>query len=327
LIIGVIAIVLSNYRRRAICAGIAFPVVLITAYFIYSSHLTYKIAGTRLFPISMGWQFANNALYMFEYTDPVKFPDPDTRKIDNMTKNFYSRLPRYFYDTLAVYAGDYFMLDSTSPLPIYAARKFKTTTDSFVVIACEKSAPAYCRYGLYQISHNPAAYFWQYILPNAKRYFFLPLGNPSSYNQDQDKIDSLVQSWFHFKTPKITCLTPTLQSVLLSVFPTLFLLINLYWLATLIGPFIGKHLLQWPSTPQAKIMLKVSTILLIVNFLITIISMTATFRNQAFIFMIGVPFSLLLIELMDKQNARQKEVKQTLKDNNSLILIKENSEC
>jgi hypothetical protein len=283
------------------------------------------MSGIRQFPIALGWQLANNALYMFEYADPVKFSDPDTRKIDNMTKNFYSRLPRYFNDTLAAYAGDYFMIDSSSPLPIYTTRKFKTTTDSSVIIASEKSAATFSRYGLYQIKHNPAAYFWQYILPNAKRYFWLPIGNLSLYNQGHDKIDLLTQQWFHFKAQKITCLSPNLQGVLFSLFPTLFLLINLFWLGCAMASFIGKNVLEWPPAPQTKLMLKISVIFLVVNFITTIVTITANFRNQGFTLMLGVPFSLLLIELMDKQNVQKTEIKQSLKDNNSLILIKERS--
>jgi len=302
-IISAIAFSLSSQRLPLKIIGISLPILLILPFVFFTRNAALKITGEKQYALSTGWQLANNALYMFEYTDSVRFATAELREIDNLTRNFYNSAPRNVYEQLGSYPGNYFVQDSLSPLNTYVRQRYKNDGDSGGLLAFSKASSLFRKYGSYQISHNPAAYFWEYILPNSWHYLLPHLEILRIYNQGQEKIDLLIQNWFHYKTDKLNVASTQLQGILVSIFPVLFFIINIFLSVS------GVWLLAKKEFKRSSMKFKNSTVLTfslwIINLLGSIISGAIVLRHQLLPLIIFLSFSLLLVDFIDEKRMQE----------------------
>lgn len=319
--ISIIAFLLSRQRIWVKLTGIMSPFVLIIPFILLTRNEAYKLTGTKQFSLSAGWQLANNAIYIFEYTDSVHFNSIQSQEIDKRVRNFYNWAPRNVYEQLSSYPGDYFIRDSASPLKQYFFSHYKISSDSGKTISYGKASSIFRNYGSYQIEHNPAAYFWEFMLPNTKHYFLPHLERLKIYTQGQEHMDTMMQKWFAYKDTKITAFSTSLQGILLFVFPVFFLAINIFLLGS------GAWLLAKRKFQQAGVEFNRSIIMtgsfLLINFSFSVLVAIIIFRQQIFPMIVGFTISLLLIELMEEKAIQSNGIEKgtiTKKEDTRLIV-------
>ena len=315
-IVSVIAFSLSKRRLPVKLTGIGLPFLLILLFAFFTRNAAYKLTGTRQYSFSAGWQLANNALYMFEYTDSVKFSLAELREIDARARSFYSSASRNVYEELGSFSDNYFLQDTLSPLNLYLLRHYRNSGDSGKLIAYGKASAIFKNYGIYQIQHNSAAYFWEFMLPNVKNYFFPSLGNLKSYNQSQAKMDPITKQWFDYKVDKLADNPKSLQHILLAIFPVLFLLTNILFIGSLLWLLVKKQFQTEGLSFKHSIILLF--IILAINFIGSSATSIIVIKNQLLVMVILFSFSLLLVELTDKKEP-QKESRNA--DSNKLNVI------
>jgi hypothetical protein len=283
-----------------------FGTLALVVYFNFSKKEALKMTGESLFPISLGWQLANNSLYMFQYNEHFgKSASAQNKDIDQLADVFYFSVPPDFYNQLEGYAGDYFILDSKSPLNKFLLTHYNPSTDSLYIVSYARASVIYSQYGWHQISHNPAAYFWQYVIPNTKRYLAPPAADFNPYSENEKQIDSLSKKWFQIETIRNVGKFHSIPNFALSVNSILFLFLNIYFVGVSLWILFGSKLFD--PVPKLRKPLMVTSILLIINFIYSIFFSSITLKTQSFILLISIPFSLLLFELKDKKNVQAKQ--------------------
>lgn len=298
-LISILTFVLSRYNMRSKIAGILFPFILIIPFIIHTRNETYKITGTKQFSLFTGWQLANNALYMFEYTDSARNLSPQAQEVDKLARQFYSARDSSFHRSLNYYVGNFFIRENYAPLKRYMNKHYKISDDETAIIAWGKSSVIFTEYGNSLIKRNLRAYIWEYMLPNARNYFLPPLEKLEIYNLGLSRVDPIAKFWFHYESERVSSISKTLQGTILSVFPALFLGLNTYLLATFLAIWLFEKY-RFLSTDMVKSALIVVSFW-ILNFLFCVSATIIVFRYEFLPMIICLTFSLLSTEWFDKK--------------------------
>jgi hypothetical protein len=275
-------------------AGIMLPVLLIAWFVRFTILKNYEVTGQKQFSIFSGWQLANNALYMFPYTDAYRLQAPEqTRYLHEMTKNYFASLPpEQWHQSPA--DGAYYLRHKAAPLKSYLELLEKKYRFADNIQAWGVVAPTYGTYGKFLIMKYPAAFVQYYIMPNAFTYFFPPLEKLKRYNLGTNEVNPIAVQWFRYPKPVIKVASMDLQGKVLAIFPVLFLLINmalggaLVWLMVNDGlPLVPKHM---------KIALMLICCLLLANFSFSVFASPVMFRYQVLPMIIMLAFGLIIRE-------------------------------
>jgi hypothetical protein len=205
-------------------AGIATCVFVVV---IMASRASDVQASRRQTPLAavMGWNLANNALYLYPHIDSGKIhTSPETRSIDKIVRSHFYEAPRERI-TVSPLDGAYYMYAFESPLRQYWLHRLlagKNQTEEQVW--CEL-APVLADYGKEIIRKNPSAYARYYILPNAVNYLFPKPFEWAVYNAGQQDINPVIKEWFQYKEAP-QCVFPRVQGIVLFFFSALFLMVN-----------------------------------------------------------------------------------------------------
>jgi hypothetical protein len=294
-------------------SGASLGILLIIPFIIHTREAAYKLTGTRQFSLFTGWQLANNALYMYEYTDTARhFNSPQLKELDKLSTKFYGVTPKDFYESILYpNPGNYFIQFTHSPLKMYLSKHFSITDDQTQITAWGKSSVIFSLYGKSLITHNPAAYFWQFMIPNTKNFFLPKLEKLKTYNLGQKEVNSIAQQWFKYKTNKVTSISSKAQGYILYIFPWLFLSINIYMLFFILI-LVNRKQYQILLSQFNRTLLLTCTFWF-ANFAFCISTTIIVYRYQVFPLIISTLASLLLIELVDKKvnnNLQTKEAKE-----------------
>jgi hypothetical protein len=309
-LIAIVAFLLSNFNWKLKATGIVLPFLFIIPFVLHTRDAAYKMTGTKQFSLFTGWQLANNALYAWEFMDSSTALPPQCVELDKLTRKFYSHQSPTFHREISDYVGNFFIKMPFSPLKIYMYQHYKISDDYSSVVAWGKASAVFNNYGTYLASHNPAAYFWEFILPNSKNFFLPPLEKLEIYNLGEDHIDPIASRWFHFKSNKVSSISNDLQGKILYVFPALFMILNLYFIGYLIVFGIrNKYRLIEPMVKRSLIL---SATFLLANFGFCICATVIVFRYEVFPMISCLVFGLILTEWVDKKNQPQHHVKEML---------------
>lgn len=239
--------------------GTLLSFILMLAFILFSRNASRHLLGTPQFPpIFGGWQWANNALYMREYVhiDTTRLPSKETAELDSMVRQFFRKVPPE-HRQLSAFVANYFIRNNKGPLKQYLQRHYSMNSEMEAVLAWGKVAPIFQEYGLYLIKRHPLAFLNHFVLLNTKNYFFPPLEKLEQYNLGENDIDPIAAFWFDFPDTKVSAVSTNLQGYLLILYPTLFMMANLYFIYSMFGFFLKQrhHTKQNPLFPLAIISL------------------------------------------------------------------------
>lgn len=299
-LVSVVAFLLSRYNWPLKIAGILLPIVLIAAFIAYTREVAFKITGTRQFSVFSGWQWANNALYMYPFieVDRAKLP-PQSIAFDHMVKNYFDTIPDEM-KTVSPIQGAFYIKYSKAPLKWYLRDylvKNKLHYDG--VASWGAVSPVFGVYGSHLAKQHPGAYFRYFLLPNTVNYFLPPLEKLEVYNLGMNELlDPVAQQWFGYKSMQVHCISNNFQGSLLHLFPAVFLLVNLASFIILISYIVTK---AYKTVPRDfnYVLLLIATLFL-GNMGFSILASPIVFRYQVFPMITYIAFCLLVYEHLDK---------------------------
>jgi hypothetical protein len=296
-----VAFILSRQSLWIKVIGSLTGAALMLSFVIYERQAAYKMYGASQFSPMSGWLLANNALYMYGdiSVNSGDLPDGQTRDLDTMVKQFYRRVKPDFQEYLYEHSGAFFMHSPESPLRQYVGKHYKINDNYTGVVVWGKASIIYNAYARYLIRHNPIEFIRDFVFLNARKYFLPPLDRMDSYNMNSDEVDPLIAYWFHYKSIKIRAISNGLQGVVLFPVPIIFLLINLYLIGNGIWWLIRKRYREAESENRRVLYLVGS--LMIVNFFFWVFVTIIVFRYEFFPMIVGMAFSVLLLEWSDKK--------------------------
>ncbi|MFT3823005.1 MAG: hypothetical protein QM731_03760 [Chitinophagaceae bacterium] len=306
-VVTLIALLLSHHRKYVKAIGIALPAILIGVFIYQTREAAYKLTGTRMFSLFTGWQLANNALYAYEYVDTAKdLTSPELKELDKLSTQFYNTVPKDFRsEYLLKNPGNFFIQHPMSPLKVYIKKHYRIIDDNSQIMIWGKASVLFSQYGNYLIKNNPSAYFWEFMIPNAKNFFIPHLEKLAVYNLSSDKVAPIAGNWFNYKTNKIISVSSTLQGQILYIYPLLFMAVNLYLLVCMLITGYKKNHYQIPLTLKKSLLL--ASIFWLSNLAFSVFATIIVYRYQVFPFIISFLFALIITEWVDKK----KENKQT----------------
>lgn len=238
----------SRYSLPLKLAGMALPAILIAAFVMFSRQAAYDISGIRQFSVFSGWQWANNALYMYPYVevDSTTLP-PGTEAFNREVYEYFNAPRNYLNPSRNVFIknnmnnpiiGAHFIWFPASPLKTYYRKHIKDTTNETAVWS--KVSPIYSAFGKHLIKEHPLSYARYFLLINTLNYFIPPMEMLRQYNLGNPKIAPEAQKWFGYETDMVDCVSFDMQQKLLFYLPGLFICTNMAFILAFVYFFQSK---------------------------------------------------------------------------------------
>jgi hypothetical protein len=295
--VAAITLLISPVRPLQKVLWMASPALLFLPFIRFTQSETNAVTGTPEFSVFAGWQLANNALYMYGYiqVDSTQLP-PETHSLDRMVKQYYHWAPPG-YINLDDFDGTFFIKHSDAPLKQYMFRHYwkEARTNSF--LSWGKVSPMYNKYGSWLVSHYPLAFARYYLWLNTKNYFTPYLAQMGLYNYGTDSVWDDAQYWFRYPSPRIRSISTKFQGMLFYSYPSVFLLLNLYFAGCLLWLRLTRKLKQ--LKPVFKKALWLLTSFWVINFGFSIFATPVVLRYEVVPMLFLFTFSMLLLEFTD----------------------------
>lgn len=277
----------NKKKLRSILVIILFPILA----FICTSN-----RYNRIFPSSLGWEMAGNALYAYYYMPPVQSVTLPSkfRELHSISNNHMDSLRSLWIrpDTLV---GNYYERDEQSPLRIYLTKKKLSSPDLI-----NKLPWLNLCYGAYLISKHPETYLKHFVWPNLIFYYTPTPESLLNNNRDVDTISTNIQQWFNFKEDRLQSWNHNGRIPFMSrSVPIAFGIIkSLFFIFLLYTLLVKKEL-------QTSRYMKLTFSLVIVSSLFSIFLTPVTIRNQTFLITIVTISDLLLMAAFVKHILNQ----------------------
>jgi hypothetical protein len=213
-----------------------------------------------------------------------------------LVKQYFSRIHPQDKE-LAELPGTYFIKIPYAPLKQYMIRRYGYEDAPEQFKAWGIVSPIYSAYGAFLITHYFIPFCRYYLLLNAKNYFIPFLEKFDSYNLMSTTVPPQVQNWFDYTTPDIRVVSPTLQGRLFFAVPSLFMVLNIYFAASMIWLTVTGRLSRYGDVLR-KGLLFVSFFLL-VNFGFSVFATPVVLRYQVVPLILLFAFSLQLFQLRE----------------------------
>ena len=293
--------ILSRYTVWLKVAGIAFGTCLILWFVNNQQEAAYKLTGKRQFSLFTGWILANNALYMYKQieVDNSKLPTPESRSLDSLAKVYFSHTKPEFQQGLAAYVANFFIRQPEAPLKQYFDKHYDSQDQIESIRDWGKASIVFEDFGKYLILHYPGAFSRYYLLTNTKNYFLPPLEKLEVYNLGSSHVSGIARHWFHYPSDQVRSVSKDVQGIILYIFTPFFLMVNAYFLLSLILFIVKKKYLALDK--NTNIILVTITLFLLANFAFSVFATINVLRYQFFPMIICFSISLLLIEWVDKK--------------------------
>jgi hypothetical protein len=207
------------------------------------------------------------------------------------------------YPQEAVIAGTVYMWDPRSPLQVYMNKHFLKAPDSTaspVINELKKWAsfgPLYADYGNYLIRQYPSTFLQHYIWPNIIKYYAPPVEFLEEYSTGKDSVNTIAQSWFNYKSKKITSRFKSFKVSVLDFFPIMAGSLNVVFLFGLLGYVLLQGYEQQPVVRKGVLLV---SSLWLVNFGFSVFASPIALRFQLFPIIISISFASLFIEYIAK---------------------------
>jgi hypothetical protein len=312
-LVSVLAFLLSRLRPSLKLIGIALPFLLVGCFILFTRAEMKKMTGISQFSPFGGWQLANNALYMYGHVyqgEPANFTG-ELGQLDVSVRQYFDSTGRVesMLEYNANEPGFYYSADGNSPLVQYMYRKYGRDT---VFQDFRKWGPMgeLCsRYGKALIKSNPVAFGKYFAWPNAIRYFYPPeeiFAKISPYFLRQDGFGQMARQALGVKTLTVGMDLIRFRNRLLSFYPTLFMLVNIWYLFA----FAGFWVIGEPESLDRGLrrMIWVISALWLCNFLFSVTASCIVLRYQVLTMIVTLAFALLLTDLVYRQGGQAKAI-------------------
>lgn len=297
-LVAITGFILSRQTVRMKILGSVLGLALMYPFYQYTKVKTKAITGTAEFSVFGGWQIANNALYMYGHinVDSNRLPF-EMRPLDRTAKDFFKQFHPSDQE-LAELPGTYFIKVPYAILKPYmnARYSYDNPTDQFKTWG--SVSPLYNAYGTWLVTHYPISFIRYYLLLNTKNYFKPHLEKFGSYNLLVNTVPSHVQDWFDYTTPFVHSASPTFQGKLFYIFPSAFMVLNIYFIGFMLWSLFTGRFKQLNYILKKSLLF--SSLFLVVNFGFSILATPVVLRYQIIPMIVLVTFSALLMERGNK---------------------------
>lgn len=309
-LVTVAGLLLSRHQPAVKAWGSVLGIGLIIPFVLVTQQKTKELTGTGQFSVFGGWQIANNALYMYSHiiVDSTLLPK-ETLALNGLATQFFKTVPDS-QRNLAVFQGSFFIAAPYAPLQRYMGQEnaVNETGDQFKAWA--KVSPVYSAFGQSLIARHPLAYSRYFLWPNLKKYFQPSLEKFESYNMGMNTVPTNVQDWFGYITPDVLAVSSTFQGALFFLYPSLFLVLNLYFLGMMVWLLGSRRFRILPARFwKATIIL---SIFLGLNAGFSILAEPVVLRYQIVPMIVLFTFSLLFLDFMDRKKQQKINTNQRL---------------
>lgn len=310
-IISIVAFLLSRQKLYYKLSGIAAGLLLIGGFIFLTSQEYAAFIGKKVFSPFSGWQLANNALYAYRHIDSAK------RKPVPLKFQQVDRIVRTYFDTsrnISAHpmemseASTVYMWTPESPLQLYMMKEYRldqsikdSSTRNYNRWA--SAGPLLGEYGVWLIRQYPEEFIYNYLWPNTIQYYTPPLEFLSAYNMGLDTIRPIAQTWFGFKSDKVTTKfrDPTASS--LEFYPFFSAIVNGLFLCCILGFSFMIGFKQ--QTDFSRLVILTGTLWLL-NFGFSVFASPIALRYQVFTLLTFLSISLILMDYI-YNNSSQKE--------------------
>lgn len=299
-IIATIAFYLSPLQWYRKVAGLAAVVLLCCVFILYTGNKYKQLTGIWQFSPFSGWQLANNAMYAYRYVDSAeRKPVPQKFKAIDMVirKYFDTHRDTKKYPAENTQASTVYMWTRGMPLQKYMEEQFAKDKNVTALKKWASVAPLYSAYGTFLIKSYPAAFFANYLWPNARKYYAPPLEFLEHYNMGKDSVTSEAQAWFGYKSRKVTSRLRHSDADILGFYPILTGAINMVFLAGLVCFILLSGYREKTNFRQLMI---IATVVWLLNAGFTIFASPAALRFQSFPIILVTLFIALMSDWMMK---------------------------
>ncbi|HWK04518.1 MAG TPA: hypothetical protein VNS58_12850 [Puia sp.] len=298
-LVATIVFLVSGFKLWYKILGLLLGPSLLLCFILFSRHASEKMLGSPQFPpILGGWQWGNNALYMREQIteDTSRWPNKNMAELDSIARDYFRWMPPRYRD-LDAYVANFFIREPQAPLKTYLISHYKIEDGTSQVVAWGKVAPIFGEYGKYIIKRHPIEYMRYYLFRNVKNYFMPPLEKLEIYNLGDRKFRTDAQYWFDLHSDDAKCVSKELQGTLLFFFPSLFGVINLYFLISLIF-FIRSRGFQ-QADRRFSYAIGLVTLFWLLNFCFSVFANIIVIRYQVFPMIILISSAMLLTDYLE----------------------------
>jgi hypothetical protein len=310
-VVSLLALLVSRYRIREKVLAIGLPLLLLGCFIGFTREEMKKLTGVSQFSPFGGWQLANNALYVYEHTyqGATAVFEGDLGQLDLIVRRYFDRAHRAesLLDYNANESGFYYSADGGSPLMSYMVKRYGPDTAFQDFRKWGPMGELCSRYGSRLIKLYPLAFIRYWAGPNTIRYFYPPseiFAKYSPYFLREDDFGRMAQQALGVRTLTVGMGLIRFRTKLLSFYPTLILLLNIWFILAVSGFWLvgGGKRIDKPLLP----IIRVIACLWLCNFLFSITASCIVLRYQVLIMIVEFGFCPVLTGII-YQIFRQRE--------------------
>lgn len=278
--------------------GVTLPVVFIGAFIVYTQNASDQIApGHKTFSAFSGWQWANNALYMYPYITVEEDDLPvETRMLNTVAKDYFDTTVKQISHKTPL-DGAFYIWNQSAPLKRYRELTLHAHEQPYAQETDLKEwiimAPTYAAYGKHLVLNHPLPYVRYYLLPNTYNYFVPQLEQLAIYNKGLTRVNRSVRQWFDYPDNRVSAWFPKLQKFIVIPFQVFFACLNFSFLYYMIYFFFNKQQHIKETSLKRGVYLVIA--LYLVNMGFSIVASPIMLRYQMFPLVVLTTFACVLI--------------------------------
>lgn len=304
-LITALAFLLAKIKTIWKITGIVITILFLATLIQYTSIEMEKISGVRQYAYSNGWKQASNGLYIYEhYYKNENTPLPiQFRELDSIVRHYFNN-PHpnvsLLYPDQEITLGSYYMAVQGTPLYTYMQKKSGYKDWSLDFHRTAPYGPLYRSYGNYLILHHLLGYLKYVIYPHTLSYITpypeIFTENTPAFSLWTDNIyGKVARDWYKIKTLKIADRYIQLRANILLPYPFIYTIIHIVFiLSFLIIIIINGFSIIDKVSAHCLILL---VIMVLGNFIFTVLSTTSVLRYQPAIIAIEFFLSLYFLNL------------------------------
>ena len=308
-LVATVVLLICSLSLRLKLAAIVLQFAFLVAFVLYTKTEMQQVSGINQFSPFGGWQLANNALYMFGHVpfEKNKTPSRQFHNLDSAVRHYFdsSHKLESLLDYDAEGPGFYYMVSPNSPLIRYMEEQYGPDTAIHDLKRWGAMGNLYSAYGSYLIHEHPFAYVQFWVWPNTLRFFNPPteiFSMFSSYFFRDDEFGEMTKQLFRVKTLAASRRMINFRTALLAWYPISFLLLNLFFVLTVLGFFVLGSIRTTPKDQLQAIFF--AALLWLANLCFSVTASCVVLRYQIFIMIVMGCFALLLTGNIDQKEPK-----------------------
>lgn len=313
-LISILVYVLSPQKPWHKISGITAGLLLIGGFIFFTSEQYKLFTGKQIFSPFSGWQMVNNALYAYRYVDSAKRkPAPlKFQELDKEVRNYFDTSRNLLTHPLEqLEASTAYIWTPTSPLRAYVAKQYsldKSIQDSLTrkYKRWASAGPLLGKYGSWLIRQYPREFIHHYLWPNVIKYYTPPTEFLDTYNMGFGTIDPIAQTWFGFKSNKVTTEFRNPRASSLEFYPILTAIVNGFFICCILG---FSFMIGFKQQTDLSRLVILAGSLWLLNFGFSIFASPIALRFQVFTTLTFLSISLILFEHIYNTSSEKERIK------------------